>query len=67
MLDRLEDSSTGRLLPGAFHCDIPVTGITQARATADILGEAVWNRFPWACGADGGFAPPTTTDNVEAC
>ena len=66
VLDRLEDSSTGRLLPGAFHCDIPGDRITQARATADILGEAVWNRFPWACGADGGFALPTTTDNVEA-
>lgn len=66
VLDRLEDSKTGRLLPEAFHCTIPADRIEQAKATAQILGDEVWKRFPWACGADGGPALPTTTDPVEA-
>ena len=66
LLDRLEDSQTGRLLPESFHCDIPAQRIEQARATAKILGDEVWRRFPWACGADGSAALPTTTDPVEA-
>ena len=66
VLDRLEDSRTGTLLPESFHCEIPATRTAQARAAAAILGDAVWKRFPWACGADGGPALPTTTDPVEA-
>ena len=66
VLDRLEDSKTGRLLPESFHCEIPADRIEQSRATAKILGDEVWKRFPWACGADGGPALPTTTDPLEA-
>jgi acetylornithine deacetylase/succinyl-diaminopimelate desuccinylase-like protein len=66
VLDRLEDSTTGRLLPESFHCAIPAERIEQARATAKILGDEVWKRFPWACGADGGPTLPTTTEPVEA-
>ncbi|HET7864761.1 MAG TPA: M20 family metallopeptidase [Burkholderiaceae bacterium] len=66
VLDRLEDSRTGRLLPESFHCEIPQERIEQARVTAAILKDEVWKRFPWACGADGTFALPTTTDPVEA-
>jgi acetylornithine deacetylase/succinyl-diaminopimelate desuccinylase-like protein len=66
VLDRLEDSKTGRLLPESFHCEIPADRIEQARATAAILGDEVWKRFPWACGADGAPALPTTTDPLEA-
>ena len=66
VLDRLEDSKTGRLLPESFHCAIPADRIEQAKATAQILGDEVWKRFPWACGADGGPTLPTTTDPVEA-
>ncbi len=66
VLDRLEDSRTGRLLPESFHCTIPESRVAQARATAAILKEEVWKRFPWACGADGGPTLPTTTDPVQA-
>ncbi|MBL8308277.1 MAG: M20/M25/M40 family metallo-hydrolase, partial [Rubrivivax sp.] len=65
VLDRLEDSATGRLLPESFHCEIPASRIEQARATAAILKDEVWKRMPWACGADGGPTLPTTTDPVE--
>ncbi len=66
VLDRLEDSRTGLLLPESFHCAIPASRVAQARATADILRDEVWKRFPWACGADGMATLPTTTDPVEA-
>jgi acetylornithine deacetylase/succinyl-diaminopimelate desuccinylase-like protein len=66
VLDRLEDSATGRLLPPVFHCEIPTSRVEQTRATAALLQDEVWKRFPWACGADGGASLPTTTDPVEA-
>jgi acetylornithine deacetylase/succinyl-diaminopimelate desuccinylase-like protein len=69
VLDRLEDSATGRLLPTQFHCEVPAERLGQAQATAAILGEEVYKRFPWAhhdCGGSTLFALPTTTDPVEA-
>ncbi len=65
VLDRLEDSKTGELLPESFHCELPASRLEQVRATAAILGDEVWKRMPWACGADGGPTLPTTTDPVE--
>ncbi|MGI9132417.1 MAG: M20/M25/M40 family metallo-hydrolase [Rhodoferax sp.] len=69
VLDRLEDSSTGRLLPASFHCQVPAERLQQARATAAILGEEIHKRFPWAhsdCGGASAFALPTTTDPLQA-
>jgi acetylornithine deacetylase/succinyl-diaminopimelate desuccinylase-like protein len=69
VLDRLEDSGSGRLLPEVFHCEIPGVRAEQAKATAAILGDEVYKRFPWAhhdCGGSSTFALPTTTDPVEA-
>ncbi|WAC74405.1 M20 family metallopeptidase [Roseateles sp. SL47] len=65
LLDRLEDSGTGRLLPESFHCEIPGVRLEQARATAAILKEEVYKRMPWACGADGGPVLPVSADPVE--
>ena len=65
VLDRLEDSKTGRLLPESFHCEIPGARLEQAQATAAILKEEVYKRMPWACGADGGPVLPVTSDPVE--
>jgi acetylornithine deacetylase/succinyl-diaminopimelate desuccinylase-like protein len=69
LLDRLEDSQTGRLLPASFHCEIPGDRLLQAQATAKILGDEIYKRFPWAhydCEGAGSFTLPTTTDPVEA-
>ena len=69
VLDRLEDSATGRLLPASFHCEVPADRLAQARATAAILGEEVYKRFPWAhydCGGSTQFALPTTSDPLQA-
>jgi len=69
VLDRLEDSKTGRLLPQSFHCEIPADRLAQAQATAKILGDEIYKRFPWAhydCEGSNMLALPTTTDPVEA-
>jgi acetylornithine deacetylase/succinyl-diaminopimelate desuccinylase-like protein len=66
VLDRLEDARSGELLPRDFHVDVPPLRIEQAQAAAQILGDEVWKRYPWACGADGQPALPTTTDPVQA-
>jgi acetylornithine deacetylase/succinyl-diaminopimelate desuccinylase-like protein len=69
VLDRLEDSATGRLLPASFHCEVPTERLAQAKATAAILGDEVYKRFPWAhydCGGSTSFALPTTTDPTQA-
>jgi acetylornithine deacetylase/succinyl-diaminopimelate desuccinylase-like protein len=46
VLDRLEDSGTGRLLPASFHCEVPAERLAQAQATAAILGDELFKRFP---------------------
>ena len=69
VLDRLEDSATGRLLPQSFHCAIPADRLAQAQATAATLGDELYKRFPWAhydCEGSSAFTLPMTTDPVEA-
>ena len=69
VLDRLEDSKSGRLLPASFHCEVPPERLAQAQATAAILGQDVMRRFPWAhydCEGATTFVLPTTTDPVQA-
>ncbi|GGH65042.1 peptidase [Comamonas phosphati] len=69
VLDRLEDSKSGRVLPESFHCEVPPERLEQIRATAAILGEDAYARFPWAhydCGGSARVSLPTTTDPVQA-
>lgn len=69
LLDRLEDSATGRLLPASFHCEVPPERLAQAKQTAAILGDEVYKRFPWAshdCGGALQTVLPTTTDPLAA-
>ena len=69
LLDRLEDSRSGRLLPASFHCEMPADRLAQAQATAAILGDEVYQRYPWAhydCGGATAFALPTTADPLQA-
>ncbi len=66
LFDRIEDSNNGRLLPQSFHCEVPAERVAQAGATAKILGDMVWKRFPWSCGDHGETVQPTTTDPVHA-
>jgi acetylornithine deacetylase/succinyl-diaminopimelate desuccinylase-like protein len=57
------------LLPASFHCEIPASRRAQAEATAAILGDEVYKRFPWAhydCDGSTRFVLPTTTEPVQA-
>ncbi len=48
LLDRLEDSATGEVLPPEFHTPIPTERRAQAAAAAALLGDAMVRRFPFA-------------------
>ena len=69
LLDRVDDSKTGVVKSSVFTCEIPQERVTQAKHAAEILGEAMWKRFPWdsCCGDDGKFVfvQPATKDPVE--
>jgi acetylornithine deacetylase/succinyl-diaminopimelate desuccinylase-like protein len=70
LLDRIDESATGRVLHEAFHAAIPNERLQQAVATGHILGDSVWQQFPWVgCnhGPDGHtHMQPTTTNPTEA-
>lgn len=60
LLSRLEDEETGRILPPAFHREIPPGRVTQAGRAAEVLGNAVYTKFPFADGVE-----PTSRDPQE--
>jgi acetylornithine deacetylase/succinyl-diaminopimelate desuccinylase-like protein len=51
LMERLEDSATGRILPKQFHLPIPKQRQDQAKVAGKVLGQALWQRFPWVKGA----------------
>jgi acetylornithine deacetylase/succinyl-diaminopimelate desuccinylase-like protein len=61
LLDRLEDSATGRVGALDFHCEIPAERVEQARQAGRILGESVYCKFPYA-----GDTRPMVTDFGDA-
>jgi acetylornithine deacetylase/succinyl-diaminopimelate desuccinylase-like protein len=73
LLNRIDDVTTGQVLPTAFQAEIPQERIDQAHQAGAILGDAVWKHFPWV-GCDhvpgahhhaSKHAMPTTTDPVQ--
>jgi acetylornithine deacetylase/succinyl-diaminopimelate desuccinylase-like protein len=50
LLDRLEDATTGNIIPEWLHIDVPQDRLEEARATARVLGDEVWNKFPFVAG-----------------
>ena len=65
LLDRLEDSATGRLLPASLHCQVPAERLAQTRQAAQVLGEKAWKRFGWHV-EEGQPMLPVTTDPEQA-
>jgi acetylornithine deacetylase/succinyl-diaminopimelate desuccinylase-like protein len=61
LLDRLEDRATGHIHPQGLHVAIPDERVRQARAAAEILGDIVIGKYPFA-----GRTAPMTTDRAEA-
>jgi acetylornithine deacetylase/succinyl-diaminopimelate desuccinylase-like protein len=60
LLSRLEDPATGQIKPAELYVEIPPQRIEQARRSAQVLGEEIYNKFPWAQGMQ-----PVTHDLVE--
>src|SRR5437016_11041779 len=50
LLDRLEDSKTGRIIPDWLTIEIPKHRVDQTRATAGTLGSSIHQSFPWTNG-----------------
>lgn len=47
LLERLEDSVDGRIIPAAFNAEIPDERRAQARAAAEVVGTTLRDRFPF--------------------
>ena len=60
LLSRIEDEETGQMKLDALFVPIPPERKEQARATAAILGDEVWQEMPFAAGTK-----PMAKDNVE--
>ena len=51
LLSRLEDETSGEILPRDLHVEIPPGRVEEARKSAGILGDRVHARFPFVPGA----------------
>ena len=60
VLARIDDTETGRVRVEALHVEVPRERLEQARATAEVLGDEVFSKFPWAFGAQ-----PVSRDRTE--
>ena len=50
LLSRIEDEDTGRILVDGLHVDIPADRLAQAAKVADVLGDEVFDKFPFLPG-----------------
>ncbi|MBI2970458.1 MAG: M20 family metallopeptidase [Gammaproteobacteria bacterium] len=60
LLNRIDDPATGLVAATEFNVEIPPLRVQQAEAAAQILGDQVFSRFPFARGTR-----PVSTDPAE--
>ncbi|HET7436779.1 MAG TPA: M20 family metallopeptidase [Thermoanaerobaculia bacterium] len=60
LLDRIEDSKTGEILPKWLYVEVPEDRLAEAKATAKVLGDEVWSKFPFVSGMQ-----PLSKDPLE--
>ncbi len=60
LLSRLEDESTGKVLPDYLHAPIPEQRLEQTKAMAEALGDEIWQAYPFVDGVE-----PMAENNVE--
>lgn len=60
LLSRIEDETTGRILPAEFYGPIPESRVKQAAVAAAALGDSIIKEFPFA-----GSTGPVTRDLTE--
>jgi acetylornithine deacetylase/succinyl-diaminopimelate desuccinylase-like protein len=60
LLSRLEDPVTGQIKPKELYVEIPAQRIEQAKLSAEVLGDDIYDKFPWVDGMQ-----PVTHDLAE--
>ena len=50
LLSRLEDEVSGKIKPAELYVEVPAQRVEQARRTAQVLGAAVYSKFPFVNG-----------------
>jgi len=50
LLERIDDAETGMVKHSAFHAQVPPERGEQAKRAAEVLGEEIWRKFPFAGG-----------------
>ena len=60
LLDRLEDAKSGGILPEWLHVEVPAERLEEAKATARVLGDEIWSKFPFVEGMQ-----PLTKEPLE--
>jgi acetylornithine deacetylase/succinyl-diaminopimelate desuccinylase-like protein len=60
LLDRLENATSGEILPEWLHVDVPQQRLAEARETARTLGDDIWSKFPFVDGMN-----PISKDPME--
>jgi len=60
LISRLEDETTGRVLPDYLYSPIPAQRIQQTKAMAEALGDKIWQAYPFVDGVE-----PMGENNVE--
>jgi acetylornithine deacetylase/succinyl-diaminopimelate desuccinylase-like protein len=60
LISRLEDETTGEIRPRELHAEIPDERMQQANQCAEILGDEVYDKFPYVQDMK-----PVTDDRVE--
>jgi len=60
LMSRLEDESTGKVVPDYLYAKIPEQRLQQTQAMADALGDAIWQAYPFVEGVE-----PMAENNVE--
>ncbi len=60
VISRLEEESTGRVLPDYLQAEIPAQRLEQSRAMAEALGDGIWQAYPFCDGVR-----PQAGDNLE--
>ena len=48
LLSRIEDETSGKVTVDELHVEIPAQRLKQAQLAADVLGDTVYRKFPWA-------------------
>jgi acetylornithine deacetylase/succinyl-diaminopimelate desuccinylase-like protein len=60
LMSRLEDETTGKVLPDYLYAPIPEQRLQQTQAMADALGDNIWQAYPFVEGVE-----PMADNNVE--